>query len=107
MGPILFSIYVDALGRNVPDAKFHFYADDTAMYCCGSTLAEALGYLQTSFNLVERQLIDLKLLLNVSKNGRKIPEPPSSVFSLSVVYGYASWRCCRYLEVLSTDVAAD
>jgi len=80
---------VDSLGRIVPDAKSHFYADDTVIYCCGSTLAEALGYLHIAFNLMERQLIDLKLVLNVSKTklmtfskGKKIPEPLPSVFSL-------------------------
>ena len=33
LGPILFSIFVDVLGSNVPNAKFHFYADDTVIYC--------------------------------------------------------------------------
>jgi len=80
LGPIFFSIYVDALDRNVPDAKFHFYADDTVIYCGGSTLTEVPGYLETAFYLKEHQLIDLKLVLNVSKiklmisNGRKISE---------------------------------
>lgn len=43
LGLILFSIYVDALGRNIPDAEFHFYADDMVIYFCGSALAEAPG----------------------------------------------------------------
>ena len=67
LGPILFTIYVDELGQNIPNVKFHFYADDTVIYCCGSTLIQALGYLQTAFNLVESQLIDLKLVLNAAK----------------------------------------
>ena len=100
---------MDALGRNVPDAKFHFYADDTVIYCCGSTLAEALRYLQTAFNHVERQLIDLKLVLNVSKtkfmilsNGRKIPEPPPSVSSLQGNL-IELVTCYKYLGVLIDD----
>lgn len=59
-----------------PDAKFNLYADDTVIYCCGSTLAENL---QIIFNDVEQHLIDLKMVLIISKtkliifsNGRKM-----------------------------------
>lgn len=67
LGQILFTIYVNTLGRNVPGAKFHFYADDIMIYCCVSCLVEALGKLQTAFNLVEPHVIELRLVLNTSK----------------------------------------
>ena len=89
LGPILFVIYVNTLGRNIPNAKLHFYADDTVIYCSGSTLAEALGNLQIAFNLVERQLIELRLVLNAAKtklmtfsNGREVLAFPPSILSL-------------------------
>lgn len=86
LSSILFTISVNLLGRNVPDAKFPLYADDTAIYCCGSTLVVALGKLKTNLNLVERQLIERKFILNTSKmkliifsNGRKVPKPLPSI----------------------------
>lgn len=57
LGPTLFSIYVAALGRNVPNAKFHFYADDTVFYCCGSTLVKALSNLQIASTLWNLSLL--------------------------------------------------
>ena len=109
LGPILFSIYADVLGRNIPNANFHFYADDTVLYCFGSTLNQAFDCLQTAFTLLENQLIDLKLVLNVSKtklmlfsNGRKVSDPPPSLFSsqgnqIELVTHY------KYLGILIDD----
>ncbi len=33
LGPILFSLYINHLFDNIPNAKYHLYADDTAIYC--------------------------------------------------------------------------
>jgi len=39
LDPLLFTtIHVNNLGQTVPYAKFHFYADNTIIYCCGATL---------------------------------------------------------------------
>lgn len=32
LGPLLFSVYINCLGQNVPNAYFHFYAGDTVIY---------------------------------------------------------------------------
>ena len=40
LGPILFTIYINALCQNVTDANFHFYADDTVLYCSAPSLAQ-------------------------------------------------------------------
>lgn len=92
LGPILFVIYVNTLGRIIPNTKLHFYADDMVIYCCGSTLTEALGNLQTSFNLMESQIIELRLVLNTAKtklmifsNGREVPVPPPTFCHYKVV----------------------
>lgn len=44
LSPIVFSIYVNALGRNVRNAKCHCYADDTVLCCFGSTLNQAFDH---------------------------------------------------------------
>ena len=109
LGPILFVIYVNTLGSNVPNAKFHFYADDTVIYCCGTTLAEALGNLQIAFNLVENQLIELRPVLNAAKtkllifsNGRKVPVSPPSLLLLQG-YEIELVNCYKYLGILIDD----
>ena len=42
------------------DANFHFYADDTVIYCCVSTLVQAIEY----FIVAQNALLQLKLILN-------------------------------------------
>jgi hypothetical protein len=32
LGPLLFTIYINNVGRNVSNASYHFYADDTVTY---------------------------------------------------------------------------
>jgi ribonuclease P/MRP protein subunit RPP40 len=41
LGPLLFIMYINELGHNVSDANMHFYADDTIIYCFGSSPAKA------------------------------------------------------------------
>ena len=48
-------------------ANFHFYADDTVVYCAGPSIKEAANQLQAVFYTIQSQLSDLKLLLNASK----------------------------------------
>ncbi len=47
--------------------KFHFYADDTVLYCSAPTADQALSQLQLDFNTLQQNLYDLKLVLNAEK----------------------------------------
>lgn len=40
-GPVLFTIYMNKLGRGFTGFHFHFYADDKVICCFATTLAEA------------------------------------------------------------------
>lgn len=53
LGPLLFTIYINNVGRNETNAHFHFYADDTVLHCCPSNLNEAFDNLQSAFNIVQ------------------------------------------------------
>uniref|UniRef100_A0A3Q3IMY9 Reverse transcriptase domain-containing protein n=1 Tax=Monopterus albus TaxID=43700 RepID=A0A3Q3IMY9_MONAL len=53
LGPILFSIYINNVCDNLTNAMYHFYADDTVIYCCSSTLAQAAKCLQHAFDIVQ------------------------------------------------------
>ncbi len=48
LGPSLFTIYINDLGKSDQNANFHFYVDDTVIYCCASTLLKAVEYLQAA-----------------------------------------------------------
>ena len=68
LGPILFSIYINDLCINLSNAAYHFYADDTVIYCCASSVVHAFELLQSAFNVVQARLQSLKLVLNTSKS---------------------------------------
>uniref|UniRef100_A0A3P9K1B3 Reverse transcriptase domain-containing protein n=1 Tax=Oryzias latipes TaxID=8090 RepID=A0A3P9K1B3_ORYLA len=109
LGPLLFIIYINNLGLNVPDANMHFYADDTVIYCCESTLDQAIESLQKAFGAVQQSLLKLKLVLNSDKtklmlfsNCKKMPHTIPTVSTLEgnnieVVHEY------KYLGVLIDD----
>ena len=67
LGPLLFTIYRNDLGSNVPNAQFHLYADDTAIYSSGDTVKQTFEYLQAAFDTVQSRLSELKLVLNATK----------------------------------------
>ncbi len=50
LGPILFSIYINELGKGVEPANVHFYADDTIIYTMAPSLKVAMDSLQNAFN---------------------------------------------------------
>ena len=82
LGPLLFTVYINNLGQNVLDTYFHFYADDTVIHCCASTLVQAIDLLQNAFNVVQNTLFNwnlfLKLML-VSKSRSRPQNIPSVV----------------------------
>lgn len=67
LGPILFSIYINDLCINLSEAFYHFYADDTIIYCFPSSVVQAFTLLQSIFDVVQTCLQRLKLVLNTDK----------------------------------------
>ncbi len=67
LGPLLFIIYINSLNYDIQDANFHFYADDSVMYCSASSGQQALYKLQSAFNVIQSWLYNLKLVLNADK----------------------------------------
>ncbi len=49
------------------NANFHFYADDAIIYTSSSSLETAINKLQAAFDVIQRNLCTLQLVLNANK----------------------------------------
>ncbi len=49
------------------NANFHFYAVDTIIYTSSSSLETAINKLQAAFDVIQRNLCTLQLVLNANK----------------------------------------
>lgn len=67
LGPVLFTQYFNYIGSLVNNCKLHFYADDTGLYSSASSVNQAIADLQIAFNVVQKTLLDLKLVLHADK----------------------------------------
>ena len=67
LGPLLFPIYINNLSDNQSDASIHLYADDTTIYYSASSIDRCISKLQEAFEIVQRNLLPLKLVLNYKK----------------------------------------
>jgi hypothetical protein len=67
LGPLLFSIYINCLDFNIVNAKFHFYADDTIVYCSAPSKQQSVASLQSVFDIIQNRFCALKLVLNIDK----------------------------------------
>lgn len=109
LGPLLFTIYINSLDHKAPNANFHFYADDTVIYCSASIPNQALCQLQTAFNTVQRNPCDLKLVLNADKTklmlftkAKSKPSdlPPITTLQGSVIESVSQYK---YLGIIIDD----
>lgn len=68
-----------------------FYADDSVIYCCASSLVLAFQLLQSAFNAVQDHLQNLKLVLNANKSKiivlSKAPYSNENVSSVKTAQG--------------------
>lgn len=48
LGPMLFVFFIYNFCKDVKDAKFHFYANDTILYTSASSVSSAMSYLQAA-----------------------------------------------------------
>lgn len=67
LGPLLFVIYVNDLTSVLKSCSASLYADDTVIYCCGSTSQELGEKLNKNLLTVTKWLNDHKLTLNLEK----------------------------------------
>ena len=67
LGPILFIIYINNVVNTLQDCNTHLYADDTILYCFSDSVEKSINMLQLSFDIFQKSLLDLKLVLNADK----------------------------------------
>lgn len=87
LGPLLFTLYVNALDQAVSNMNFHFYADDTVMYSTGSIPQQASAptslpccptNFTSKFALIAKTKI-IKMLFSSTKC-KSLNFPPSNTF---------------------------
>ena len=68
LGPILFILYINDLGLNLPDCNYTIYADDISLYSFDKTLKGAENKLQSYVNDTVEWLDKNGLIVNPSKS---------------------------------------
>jgi hypothetical protein len=66
LGPIHFTLNINDIGKTVDSANLHLYADYTMIYSSASNI-EDIQDLQLAFDVIQRHLFELKLVLNARK----------------------------------------
>ena len=67
-GPLLFLIYVNDINRHVHLGGCNLYADDTLVYCNGSTMSELKNNIQQCVSDIHEWYDQNKLVINKSKS---------------------------------------
>ena len=68
LGPLLFLIYVNDINRDVHLGACNLYADDTLVYCNGSTMSELKHNIQQCVSDIHEWYDQNKLVINKSKS---------------------------------------
>ena len=68
LGPLLFLIYVNDINRHVHLGACNLYADDTLVYCSGSTMSELKHNIQQCVSDIHERYDQNKLVINKSKS---------------------------------------
>ena len=68
LGPLLFLIYVNDINRHVHLGACNLYADDTLVYCSGSTMSELKHNIQQCVSDIHEWYDQNKLVINKSKS---------------------------------------
>ena len=67
LGPILFILYINNIVNTLKNCNIHLYADDTILYCFSDSVENSVHMLQLAFDILQKSLLDLKLVLNDEK----------------------------------------
>ena len=82
---------------------YHLYADDTIVYCCSTSLTQALEFLQVAFSVIQSRLDDLKLVLNTDKTKLMVFSHakvlPQNITNILTTKGKSIERVLNYKEL--------
>ena len=67
LGPILFIVYINDIGKTSKNLQFVLFADDTNIFCTGEDLQQLLELITTEMSKLKKWFDNNKLSLNLSK----------------------------------------
>lgn len=66
LAPLLYCVFINDLGNDI-QAEVHLYADDTIVYTPATSVTQAIEKIQIAFQVLQRTLKCLRLVLNAQK----------------------------------------
>ena len=84
LGPLLFLVYVNDLGKVLENCKFQLYADDTVLYLSGNNALTILAKIQDDINRLYTWCARNKLTVNVKKTKNMLFGSRSKVRNLNL-----------------------
>lgn len=106
LGPLLFAIYINDLPSVLDACNASLYADDTVIYCYGSSSLELTNKLNQDLLAVAKWLNEHKLTLNLDKtkcmligSNRKLENNVALIVSI-FNHCVNNVTCFKHLEIL-------
>lgn len=72
LGPLLFNIYVNDIGKSLKNSKYILYADDTTIYITGKNFTDLFKNMNADLNSIATWFRANKLALNINKTNYMI-----------------------------------
>ena len=83
LGPLLFLIYVNDINRHVHLGACNLYADDTLVYCSGSTMSELKHNIQQCVSDIHEWYDQNKLVIHKSKSSVMLATPRQRILHIN------------------------
>lgn len=99
LGPLIFNLYINLVTKG-SQSKYHWYADDSAIYRFKSDLPRAVQNINNHVRLLEKNYLSVRIRLNFEKKTQALIV--GTQHKLRAVTGMSSTACC-YVNGIPID----